>query len=79
MTAYRESAKHQCHALRCEAVTQPSKLMCRKHWAMVPASLQDDVYDAYRQGQEVQKTPTRAYARVARAAITHVGKAEGVI
>ena len=42
---------HTCHAIGCNAPCKPEHLMCKKHWAMVPASRKEAVYREYRSGQ----------------------------
>ncbi len=39
---------------------------CKTHWALIPKDLQRKVWQAYRPGQEVDKTPSRQYVHVAR-------------
>jgi hypothetical protein len=39
---------------------------CLPHWRKLPKSLRDEVWDAYRPGQEITKTPSREYIHVAR-------------
>ena len=67
---------HTCHAEGCETPVTPSKLMCWKHWCMVPQTLQQAVTDRYRSGQEKDKQPSRLWLEAARAAINAV-KAAG--
>lgn len=67
---------HTCHAIGCACPVLPSLLMCRKHWNLVPKSLQQKVYAAYRKGQEVDKKPSAEYLAVAREAIAVVRKKE---
>jgi hypothetical protein len=38
---------------------------CRGHWFRLPADLRRKVWAAYREGQEVTKTPSREYLDVA--------------
>lgn len=67
---------HHCHAKNCTKVVPPSKLMCLKHWRMVPRELQRAVWATYRPGQEVDKKPSREYLEAARAAIDAVAAKE---
>jgi hypothetical protein len=69
--------EHHCHAKDCHTNVPPKMLMCLKHWRMVPKALQEDVWDAYEEGQEIRKDPTTAYLRAARAAINAVIIKEG--
>jgi hypothetical protein len=54
----------------------PRLLMCSRHWRMVPAELQAQVWKHYRPGQEVDKRPTQDYLDVMDEAIAAVAKAE---
>lgn len=55
---------HTCHAINCSRQINPKYFMCPKHWAMVPANLQREIWKHYRQGQEVDKQPSEAYRAV---------------
>lgn len=70
-------SEHLCHATDCKTAVPPKMLMCRKHWRMVPRELQEDVWDAYEEGQENRKDPTTTYLKAARAAINAVATKEG--
>jgi hypothetical protein len=50
--------------------------MCKKHWFMVPTSLRTQVWATYRIGQEITKTPSKAYVDVALQAIDAVAEQE---
>lgn len=69
---------HHCHALHCATPIPPAKLMCQKHWSMVPSILRDHVWETYRPGQEVDKLPSDAYLQAAYAAIDVVASQEGL-
>jgi len=69
---------HLCHALGCSERVMPSRLMCPRHWYMVPAPLRREVWRTYRPGQEVDKSPSRSYVDAADAAIAAVANAEGL-
>lgn len=68
---------HRCHAKGCQFVVPPKRLMCRKHWFMVPHPLRQAVWDHYRLGQEVTKDPSAEYLEAARLAIEAVAEKEG--
>ena len=38
---------------------------CRKHWYQLPDDLRREIWATYRPGQEISKTPSRAYVRAA--------------
>ena len=47
---------HQCPISGCEPVEDDTKLICRRHWAMVPKPLQRAVYRAYGNGRGLGST-----------------------
>ena len=67
---------HHCHAIGCNKPVPPKMLMCKRHWAMVPPPLRQEVWRHYRPGQEVDKNPSPEYLAAAKAAIAAVCKAE---
>jgi len=50
--------------------------MCYKHWTMVPADLRRLIWRHYRNGQEVDKSPSAEYLEVAKKAQDSVQKKE---
>jgi hypothetical protein len=72
------STKHHCHARGCARSCKPEFLMCPTHWAMVPASLQREVYRHYRRGQCDDKQPSREWFIAAERAIVAVAVKEGI-
>ncbi len=68
---------HTCHANDCAVETPPSMFMCRKHWYMVPQSLQNAVWKAYRDTKGASRGRNRAYCTAAADAVEHVAKQEG--
>jgi hypothetical protein len=71
--------KHLCHARGCEKECKPEKLMCPKHWAMVPAHIQRAVYKHYRAGQCDDYRPSEEWFAAADAAIRAVSAAENQV
>lgn len=69
-----EAPEHRCHADGCGERVPPKLLMCARHWRMVPAKLQADVWRTYRPGQETDKHPSREYVDAARAAIESIAQ-----
>ena len=67
---------HICHAIGCTVVVPPRLLMHLQHWRMVPKDLQRAVWAAYRQGQEQDKRPSKAYLQAAARAIIAVAEQE---
>jgi len=45
------SAVDWCPIARCGRQIDPSRLMCRSHWYMVPKELRDQVWATWRSGQ----------------------------
>jgi hypothetical protein len=68
---------HLCHARDCDKAVVPERLMCGRHWKLVPAPLQRAVWGAYRPGQCTDKHPSRAWLQAADAAIGFVAGLEG--
>lgn len=68
--------KHLCHARNCKVEVDPSMFMCRRHWWMVPGYLRAAIWDNYRPGQEIDKSPSKEYLNVALQAINHVAALE---
>lgn len=61
-------AKHLCHAL-CGRRCPPRHLMCRRCWALVPRTIQLQVWRHYQPGQETGRAqPTAAWVAAAAAA-----------
>lgn len=57
--------KHTCHWPGCKSQVPPRLWGCKKHWFMLPKHLRDKVWSAYVPGQEISKTPSPEYVRVA--------------
>lgn len=60
------SGDHHCHWPECQTKVPPAQWGCRKHWYMLPQSLRNKVWRAFRPGQEVSKAPSKEYIAVAR-------------
>ena len=69
--------EHRCHAKGCEVPVEPRKLMCGRHWRMVPRFLQYAIWKHYRPGQEIDKRPSVEYLEAMRQAINAVAVQEG--
>lgn len=59
--------RHTCHWPGCERDVPPAMWGCSPHWFSLPKPLRDDIWRAYRPGQEITKTPSDAYVAAARA------------
>lgn len=69
-------AEHTCHARGCKAPVPPARLMCLRHWRMVPKNLQRAVWATYELGQELTKDPSLEYLEAATAAVNAVAEIE---
>lgn len=63
--------KHICHWPTCESSVPPKMWGCRKHWFMLPKAIRDAIWLTYKPGQEITKTPSENYLKVAFAADLH--------
>lgn len=63
---------HRCHAHFCMAHCEPERLMCMRHWRMVPPALQQDVWKHYREGQCEDMRPSSDWHKAADKAIRFV-------
>jgi hypothetical protein len=53
--------KHTCHWVGCTVEVPPSMWGCKSHWFKLPKHLRERIWATYRKGQEVDKTPSKAY------------------
>lgn len=63
-----QSRNHACHWPGCEKQVPPAMWGCTRHWFMLPRRIRNDIWNAYRIGQEETLTPSRDYVTAARAA-----------
>lgn len=68
--------KNVCYARDCERECKPEKLMCPKHWRMVPSHIQKEVYKHYRHGQAEGKKPSEDWILAVNAAVKAVSAHE---
>jgi hypothetical protein len=61
-----QTRKHSCHWPGCEAQVPPAMWGCREHWFRLPKHLRDEIWRAYRPGQEKDMRPSEAYLAAAR-------------
>jgi hypothetical protein len=59
---------HHCHWPTCFVEVPPAMWGCKKHWFMLPQNIRNAIWKAYRPGQEITKTPSRAYIYAAQSA-----------
>lgn len=69
--------EHHCHARGCTIAVPPAMFMCKRHWFMLPKPMRDAIWQTYRKGQEIDKSPSAAYLDNARAAILWLAEKEG--
>lgn len=59
---------HRCHWPTCTRRVPPKLWGCRGHWFLLPKAIREAIWAAYVPGQELSKTPSRAYLDAARKA-----------
>jgi hypothetical protein len=67
---------HTCHATLCRSPCEPRKLMCLKHWKMVPYQTQLKVLEHYRRGQCDDMRPSKEWFNAANLAVAQVAEQE---
>lgn len=70
-------SEHHCHAIGCEIPVPPKMFTCRRHWYMLPKAMRDEIWENYRPGQEIDKSPTGAYLVAACKARMYLAEKEG--
>jgi hypothetical protein len=60
------ATQHTCHWPGCEKIVAPSMWGCHTHWFRIPLKLRNQIWAAYKPGQEISKTPSEAYLAAAR-------------
>ncbi|MDP1555781.1 MAG: hypothetical protein Q8L84_09990 [Hyphomonas sp.] len=63
---------HHCHWPGCRKEVPPKLWGCKPHWFALPKSLRDRIWATYVPGQEITKTPSRAYLDAAHAVETWI-------
>lgn len=56
---------HHCHWPGCGKSCPPAMWGCKAHWFRLPLYLRNKIWATYQPGQEITKTPSRAYVSVA--------------
>jgi hypothetical protein len=56
---------HECHWPTCEEEVPPKLWGCKKHWFRLPKRLRDRIWATYKPGQEITKTPSSSYMKIA--------------
>lgn len=65
---------HHCHWPGCTVRCKPAFWGCQKHWYMLPDALRRAIWRCYRPGQEVDKSPSGEYVKVARSVQAWIAK-----
>lgn len=60
-----QSRNHTCHWPGCTRQVPPAMWGCRGHWFTLPKTLRNQLWEAYRPGQEETMTPSREYLQAA--------------
>lgn len=58
---------HTCHWPGCGRSVPPRMWGCKTCWFKLPTHLRDRIWSTYVPGQEISKTPSRAYVEAAQA------------
>lgn len=66
--------KHYCQAIGCKIAVRVSRLMCKRHWFMVPHYMRRKVWQTWDNGKGIL---TGEYYEAAQDAIKYVAKQEG--
>lgn len=69
---------HTCHWPGCNAHVPSAAWGCKRHWFMLPKNLRDAIWQTYRPGQEVTKTPSREYLQTAKVVQEWIKRTHGV-
>lgn len=59
---------HTCHWPGCVREVPPKLWGCKPHWFRLPKPIRDEIWRTYVPGQEISKTPSRAYIAAAQRA-----------
>lgn len=62
-----ETSGHGCHWPGCVTEVPPARWGCAKHWYILPQSLRTRIWNTFKPGQEITKTPSREYVEAATA------------
>ena len=59
---------HTCHWPGCSVEVPPAMWGCKTHWFMLPKRIRQNIWAAYRKGQEITKDPSVEYIEAAKEA-----------
>lgn len=57
---------HHCHWPGCNKRVPAAVWGCKRHWFLLPRVLRNRIWDTFRPGQEVSKTPSAEYVAAAK-------------
>lgn len=63
-----QTRSHTCHWPGCGKQVPPAMWGCSPHWFKLPKAIRDDIWRAYRPGQEKDMKPSETYVQAARRA-----------
>lgn len=52
---------HTCHWPGCDKIVPPRMYACQYHWWALPAKIRAQIWATYRDGQEIDKKPSKRY------------------
>lgn len=64
----RQFRNHECHWPGCKRQVPPAMWGCSTHWFKLPKPIREDIWAAYRPGQEKDMRPSERYIKAAQAA-----------
>lgn len=64
----KQTRDHRCHWPGCDRQVPPAMWGCARHWYMLPRSIRNAIWAAYRIGQENDMRPSMEYLAAAQAA-----------
>lgn len=67
-----QTRDHTCHWPGCTQQVPPALWGCKPHWFALPKAIRDDIWAAYRPGQEIDMNPSQAYLVAAEAAQKYI-------
>lgn len=73
----RRVARHFCHWPGCERAVKPAMWGCKTHWYKLPPAIRRRIWQAYRPGQEITKTPSPEYLAAVREARAWIAAHDG--
>ena len=72
----RQTRSHECHWPSCGKQVPPAMWGCREHWFKLPKAIRDQIWRAYRPGQERDFNVSDEYFEAARSAQIWIASAD---